>query len=113
LATVTYGRVTEVKGDPDNPLFKGYTCPKGRALPEMHNSPTRLLQSQKRQTDGSFSPIPIGRAMDEISAKLQAIIEKHGPRSVAVSVAGNRIADVLHAQSNRFAGKADRRLGAW
>ena len=84
LATVEEGRLTEVKGDPDNPLFKGYTCPKGRALPELHNSPVRLLQSQKRQADGSFAPIAVDQAMDEIAAKLRAIVAEHGPRSVAV-----------------------------
>lgn len=84
LATVTDGRVTEVKGDPDNPLFKGYTCPKGRALPELHNSPSRLLHSQKRRVDGSFEPTSIERAMDEISARLRTIVDEHGPRSVAV-----------------------------
>ncbi|MDB5725534.1 MAG: anaerobic dehydrogenase, typically selenocysteine-containing [Novosphingobium sp.] len=84
LATVSNGRLTDVKGDPDNPLFKGYTCPKGRALPELHNSESRLHHSQKRQADGSFMPIRVDRAMDEISAKLQAIVDKHGPRSVAV-----------------------------
>lgn len=84
LATVEDGRLTEVKGDPDNPLFKGYTCPKGRALPELHNSPLRLLQSRKRQPDGTFQAIPVDRAMDEIAARLQAIVAEHGPRSVAV-----------------------------
>ena len=84
LATVEKGRVTEVKGDPDNPLFQGYTCPKGRALPELHNSPDRLLQSRKRQADGSYEPIGIDLAMDEIADRLRAIIAEHGPRSVAV-----------------------------
>jgi anaerobic selenocysteine-containing dehydrogenase len=84
LAVVSNGRLTEVKGDPDNPLFKGYTCPKGRALPELHNSADRLHHSQKRQADGSFASVRIGQAIDEIGAKLQAIVEKHGPRSVAV-----------------------------
>src|SRR3954451_8746536 len=71
LATVTDGRLTDVKGDPDNPLFKGYTCPKGRALPDYHNSPTRLLHSQKKQADGSFAPISVARASDEIATKLR------------------------------------------
>ncbi|MCB2076719.1 MAG: molybdopterin-dependent oxidoreductase, partial [Novosphingobium sp.] len=84
LATVTDGILTEVKGDPDNPLFQGYTCPKGRALPEMHNSPNRLLHSQKRQPDGSFRTIPAGQAMDEVAAKLKAIVDQHGPRAVAL-----------------------------
>jgi anaerobic selenocysteine-containing dehydrogenase len=84
LATVTDGRLTEVRGDPENPLFKGYTCPKGRALPEIHNDPERLLHSQKRRADGSHASIAVTRAMDEISARLRALIEEHGPRSVAM-----------------------------
>src|SRR5437899_4858517 len=51
LATVVDGRLVDVKGDPDNPAFKGYTCPKGRALPDMLNDPNRLLFTQKRQAD--------------------------------------------------------------
>lgn len=84
LATVEDGRLTAVKGDPDNPMYKGYTCPKGRALPEFHNNPKRLLHSQKRQADGSHAAIPVTRAMDEIARKLQDIVAEHGPRSVAV-----------------------------
>jgi len=84
LATVVDGRLTEVKGDPDNPLFKGYTCPKGRALPEMHNDPDRLMHSRKRQADGSHVSIPVDRAMDEIAAKIRQLIETHGPRSIAI-----------------------------
>ena len=84
LATVTDGRLTNVSGDPDNPLFKGYTCPKGRALPDLHNSPSRLLHSQKRQASGCFAPIPVDRAMDEIASRLKVIVGQYGPRSVAV-----------------------------
>ena len=84
LASVVDGRVTEVRGDPDNPLFKGYSCPKGRALPELHNDPGRLLHSQKRGEDGSYRQIAARDALDEVGAKLGALIEEHGPRSVAV-----------------------------
>jgi anaerobic selenocysteine-containing dehydrogenase len=89
LATVTDGKLTKVTGDPDNPIFKGYTCIKGRALPEIHNNPRRLLHSQKRQSDGTYTPIIAERAMDEIAAKLRDLIETHGPRSVAFYVGTN------------------------
>lgn len=89
LATVTDGRLTKVTGDPDNPMFKGYTCAKGRALPEIHNNPSRLLRSQKRQADGSYAPIESERAMDEIAAKLQDLIATHGPRSIAMYLGTN------------------------
>ena len=32
LVTVDEGRVTKVQGDPDDPVFGGYTCIKGRQL---------------------------------------------------------------------------------
>lgn len=89
LATVTDGRLTKVAGDPDNPMFRGYTCVKGRALPEIHNNPLRLLRSQKRQPDGSYAGIGSQRAMDEIAAKLQDLIAAHGPRSVAMYLGTN------------------------
>lgn len=89
LATVTDGRLTKVTGDPDNPMFKGYTCAKGRALPEIHNNPSRLLHSQKRQPDGSHQPIEAELAMDEIAARLQQLIDAHGPRSVALYLGTN------------------------
>jgi anaerobic selenocysteine-containing dehydrogenase len=89
LATVTDGRLTKVIGDPDNPLFKGYSCAKGRALPEIHNNPGRLLHSQKRDADGTFAPIESHRAMDEIAATLQDLINRFGPRSVALYLGTN------------------------
>ncbi|MCV7172662.1 molybdopterin-dependent oxidoreductase [Mycobacterium manitobense] len=89
LATVTDGRLTKVTGDPDNPMFKGYSCAKGRALPEIHNNPARLLHSQRRTPDGAYEPVESGVAMDEIAATLQALIEAHGPRSVALYLGTN------------------------
>lgn len=76
-----------VVGDKQNPIYHGYTCPKGRALPEQHAHPERLLQSMKRsgdEPDGRFEPIDSERAIDEIAERLSEIIERHGPRSVAV-----------------------------
>src|SRR6516165_1020317 len=84
LATIVDERVIEVRGDPDNPAFKGYTCPKGRALPEVHNDPKRLLDSRKRLADGRHASVPVEIAMDEISDKLRRLIDEHGPRSVAI-----------------------------
>jgi anaerobic selenocysteine-containing dehydrogenase len=89
LATVVDGKLTKVSGDPDNPMFKGYTCAKGRALPEIHNNPARLLHSQKRRLDGSYGPIESERAMDEIAVRVKELIDAHGPRSVAMYLGTN------------------------
>lgn len=84
LVTVENGRPVKVTGDPDAPLYDGYTCPKGRALPEQHTGPARLLHSMKRQADASFQPIGSEQAMDEIADRVSRIIAEHGPRSVAL-----------------------------
>ncbi len=88
LVHVEDGRVVKVEGDPDNPLFKGFTCPKGRAGAEQLNAPDRLLTSMKRRADGTHVAIPTASAMDEIALKLQRIIADHGPEAVAVYLGG-------------------------
>ncbi|UXA18038.1 molybdopterin-dependent oxidoreductase [Mycobacterium sp. SMC-4] len=89
LATVVDGKLAKVAGDPDNPMFKGYTCAKGRALPDIHNNPHRLLHSQKRRPDGTYAPITAEHAMDEIATRLQELIDTRGPRSVALYLGTN------------------------
>lgn len=84
--TVEEGRATKIVGNPRAPLYGGYTCPKGRALPEQHYGPQRLLHTLKRGADGGFAKSDAETAMDEISDRLQSIIDEHGPRAVAVYV---------------------------
>ena len=79
-------KVTQVTGDPDNPLFKGYTCPKGRALPELHNHVGRLLRSMKRQPDGTYIPVSGATAAIEVAERIRTIVQRHGPRAVACYV---------------------------
>lgn len=88
---VDHGRVTRVLGNPKAPLYHGYTCPKGRALPEQHNHPDRLLNSMKRGRSGEHEPIASSLAMDEIAEKVRAIVAEHGPRSVALYVGTNSL----------------------
>jgi len=78
-------RVIAVRGDHDNPVSEGYTCPKGRAEVERINHPDRLRRSQK-SVDGVFRDIDTAQAIDEIGARLRKIIDEHGPEAVAVYV---------------------------
>ena len=91
LVTIEDGQVLKVTGDPEAPLYGGYSCPKGRALPEQHNHPERLLHSLKRGPDGSHEPIESEQAMDEIAGKLKDLIERHGPRSLAMYIGTNTL----------------------
>ena len=86
LVTVHDGVVAEVHGDRDVPVFEGYTCPKGRALPAMHAHPGRLLQSLRRRDDGSHEPINSDVAIEEIADRLHDVVERHGPEAVAIYI---------------------------
>ncbi len=83
VATVENNRLLSVAPDTDNPVYGGYTCIKGRQMVEQIYHPERLQQPQKRQPDGSFTPIDSRTAFDEIATQLQDILRRHGPRSIA------------------------------
>ena len=83
LVDVENGKPVKVVGDRENPIYHGYTCPKGRALPEQHAHPARLLHSQKREPNGSHREIEHTQAAREIAAKVKAIVDEFGPRAVA------------------------------
>ena len=81
--TVEDGVATRVSGNRENPVYGGYTCVKGRSQTQYLSSPERLLHSLKRGAGGTFAPLPVSAAMDEIAGRLADIIAQHGPRSVA------------------------------
>ncbi|MCJ7437530.1 MAG: oxidoreductase, partial [Acidimicrobiia bacterium] len=81
---VDAGRVVGVRGVADDPLFEGYTCIKGRQLPDQIHHPDRLDGSFRRATDGHFERIPSTTALDDIADRVNATIDRYGPRSVAV-----------------------------
>ena len=79
------GRMVCARPDGSVSPYGAYLCPKGMASVEFHNgAENRLLHSLKRQAGGSFAAIDAEAALDEIGAKLKAIYEEHGPRSIAV-----------------------------
>ncbi len=80
------GKPIAVRGDTEDPVYGGYTCIKGRQLPEQYTTPARITKSLKRKADGEFDEIDTDDAMDEIAAKIKQLIEDYGPRSVATYV---------------------------
>ncbi len=76
-------KVTAVSGDKGNGGSEGYFCIKGYSSMDFHNGEDRLVNCKKRQSDGSVADIDQEALMDEVAEKLKAIIDEHGPRSVA------------------------------
>jgi anaerobic selenocysteine-containing dehydrogenase len=83
LVDIEYGKVSAVRGDPDDSAYAGYTCIKGRQLPESHNSPDRLVHSLVRR-NGAFVETPMFEALAHVGDRLKAILDQHGPHSVAL-----------------------------
>ena len=83
--TLDDGVVVKVEGNREAPLYKGFVCPKGRALEAAHNDPNRLLHHLKRMPDGSYERISSEELIDDIAAKLQTILQTRGPDAVAAS----------------------------
>ncbi len=84
LVQVEDGIARGLTGDRNNPVYEGYTCIKGRVQPALSRSPRRLLHPQRRNKNGSFSPITSTTAVKEIAELVTSIVQEHGPESVAV-----------------------------
>ncbi len=77
------GRLVAVRGDTSDPVYGGYTCIKGRQMPDLTNHPERLRSSLKRTSSGDFEEIPTEQALDEIADRLKGLIAESGPRAIA------------------------------
>ncbi|GEL22265.1 oxidoreductase [Pseudonocardia sulfidoxydans NBRC 16205] len=78
------GVVQRVSGDRTNPIYRGYTCVKGRTQAARYTDPSRLLHTLVRRPDGTYAPIPTDEAIGAIAEKLTGIVDRFGPRSVAL-----------------------------
>ena len=81
--TVDGARVASVRGDDDDPFSRGYICPKGTALADLHADPDRLKRPIVRDGD-SWREVGWDEAFDLVASKLNAIRARHGKHAIAV-----------------------------
>ena len=77
------GRVTGIRGDPDDPFSRGFICPKGSTLGALHDDPDRLRRPLLRR-DGEHVEVGWEEAFADVERRLTAVREVHGPNAVAV-----------------------------
>ena len=82
LVEVDDAQITSVRGDPDDPLSRGYLCPKAAALPDLIADPDRLRHPVKRTADG-WVRVGWDEALDDIAARTHDLQRAGGPDSVA------------------------------
>lgn len=83
-AIVDDNRVVDLRPDKEHDLSHGYVCSKGLMSIEATYGRQRLLHPLKRQPDGSFTQIPLERAIDEIADRLADIISDSGADAVGI-----------------------------
>ena len=87
--TVAEGRVKRIRGHAADVFSRGYLCPKGVALKDLHEDPDRLRKPLIKR-DGRFVEATWDEAFAEIERRLPPIIARHGADSVALTL-GNPI----------------------
>jgi anaerobic selenocysteine-containing dehydrogenase len=95
--TITGGRVTGIRGNPDDPLSRGYICPKGVALADVYDDPDRLRRPVRRVSTGSdphWQEISWDEALDLTADGLARALNEHGRDAVGVYL-GNPNAHAL------------------
>ena len=82
-------RVVRVRGDKQDPFSRGFICPKGSTLGELHHDPDRLRTPLIRR-DGRLEEATWDEAFAEIDRRLTGFFDEHGRQSLAVLL-GNPI----------------------
>jgi len=96
--TIEGAEVVEVRGDPEDVFSRGYICPKGVALGELHADPQRLTSPLIRQADGALTPATWDQAFDLIRDRLSPIINEYGQQSVGLFLGNPNV----HSLSGAF-----------
>jgi anaerobic selenocysteine-containing dehydrogenase len=87
-------RIESIRPDPDHVVSRGYACVKGTRYASTQHNPDRLTHPLKRVGD-TFVEIDWDSALSEIAAKIEALIDEHGPQALGHFVGSPGGANVL------------------
>ncbi len=82
--TVENNHITHIAGDKNDPLSKGYLCPKAYALKDIYEDPNRLKQPIRKKADGTWETIGWDEAMDYVVSNVQRIQAQWGHDAVGM-----------------------------
>ncbi len=85
--TIEDGAITSIKGNPDDPLSRGYLCPKGVSLADVYTDPDRLTRPVRRVGEGAdatWEELDWEVALDLVADRLAATITEHGADALGV-----------------------------
>ena len=82
VVTLDGEHVVKVRGDADHPISRGYTCEKGRALPQWHHSPSRLDRPRLRGTECDWDEV-----LEDLSETISRVSDSDGADSIGLYLA--------------------------
>jgi anaerobic selenocysteine-containing dehydrogenase len=82
---VRNGHVTQIRPDEDDVWSRGYICPKGTTLGDLHHDPDRLRAPLVKR-GGEFVEVGWDEAFEECRQRLQPVIEKYGIDAVTAYI---------------------------
>lgn len=77
-------RVLKVSGDKKDPFSKGFICPKGARIAELHEDPNRLKKPLRKMANGEWETIGWAEALAYAGEKLNAVRQSNGLDSVGM-----------------------------
>ncbi len=96
--TVEDGSVTQVRGDVDDVFSRGFICPKGTLIGELHGDPDRLRSPLLRDPEsGELLPATWDEAFDAIRVGLADVVSRHGADAVGVYLGNPNVHNVSSA----------------
>ncbi len=89
------GRVLSVRGDAEDPLSKGYICPKGASLGKLDEDPDLLTEPLVRdRASGQWRTASWDEAFDIVAAGLGRVLQEHGRAALGMYL-GNPVAHTV------------------
>lgn len=94
VVEVENNQVVSVRGDSRHPLSKGFICVKGKSLTDLNDDKLRVTSPYARKKD-KWLMYSWDQVYAEIAERLSDIIDRYGPRSVAMYYgAGNPLSSI-------------------
>jgi thiosulfate reductase / polysulfide reductase chain A len=100
MARVESGRIVDLQGNPHVPAMAGGLCPRGaagRALVADSERPQTPLIREGARGEGRWRSVSWDEALDHVAERFQALMQAHGPRTVALSDRGGPFRDLHRA----------------
>src|SRR6187549_296945 len=105
-------RIVAARGDAADVFSKGYLCPKGASIGEVHHDPDRLERPMRRVGSG-FVDVTWSEALGTAAARIREIRERYGPRSVAIYQGNPTVHNIGAALGGNMLGRAVRTMARY